>query len=133
LSIDYGKHVSDGQSHVFSLKFDPAEVEQALHIPLDRVTIESNTWYPGLFASTPAQVVCFPYAQHFVTDSYADSQSTIMNRSELEQQVNALGDLSQWSGFSAKPIKRQLLIGMLLSATLTTTALITLLIVFVYR
>lgn len=118
LSIDYGTNVSDGASHVFSLKFDPLEVEQALRIPLERVTVQSNSWYPGLFDPQPMHVVCFPYAQHFVTDSYA-SKGTILTRDELVTNVKELGDLSQFSGFSAKPIKRQLLIGMIFSAVLT--------------
>jgi len=119
LSIDYGTNVSDGRSHVFSLQFDPLEVEQALHIPLKHVTVEANSWYPGLFESQPAQVVCFPYAQHFVTDSY-ESKKTILNKTELVASVKELGDLSQFSGFSSKPIKRQLVIGMMASALITT-------------
>ncbi|MFA6474711.1 MAG: hypothetical protein WCV88_00745 [Patescibacteria group bacterium] len=119
LSIDYGTNVSDGKSNVFSLQFDPLEVEQALRIPLEHVTVETNSWYPGLFEPQPIQVVCFPYAQHFVTDSYV-SKSTILTKDELVANVKELDDLSQFSGFSAKPIKRQLFIGMMVSATITT-------------
>lgn len=119
LSIDYGTNVSDGKSNVFSLQFDPLEVEQALRIPLKHVTVEANSWYPGLFDAQPMQVICFPYAQHFVTDSYT-SKSTILTKTELVSNVKELGDLSRFSGFSAKPIKRQLFIGMLVSAAITT-------------
>lgn len=118
LSVDYGKELSDTQSQPFSLTFDPKEVQQALSIPAKTVLVEVNNWYPGLFTSMPTQVVCFPYAQHFVTDSYAPT-NIVTNKKELEKAVHLLGDLQHMSGFSAKPLKRQLLIGMVFSGVLT--------------
>lgn len=118
LSIDYGIRLSDGKSNVFSLQFDPLEVEQALRIPLEHVTVEENSWHPGLFEAEPTQVVCFPYAQHFVTNSYVNN-NLIFTKDELITNVKELGDLSAFSGFSAKPIKRQLFIGMIVSMTIS--------------
>lgn len=69
LSIGYGKNFSKEDAGIFSLKFDPLEVEKALKIPLDSLNMKINSWFPGLFKDTPSQLVCFPYAQHFISDS----------------------------------------------------------------
>jgi hypothetical protein len=78
-----------------------------------------------LFEPNPNKVVCFPYAQHFVTASFhGETPGTILDKAGLIAEVEKLGDLSGFTGFSAKPIKRQLLIGMSLSALFTTGLLI---------
>ncbi len=122
LSIDYGTNLTD-QAKPFALTFDPREVEQALRVPPQQVVIEANTWYPGLFESQPSQVVCFPYAQHFVTGSN-QTETTVRNRAELIAAANALGDLSQFKGFSAKPLKRQLVLGALMSSLVSTSLIL---------
>lgn len=133
LSVDYGEAASDGAADFFSLQFNPDEVEQALDIPLAAATLEANTWYPGLFEPNPNTVVCFPYAQHFVTASFHGAESdTILDKNALIAAVEKLGDLSGFTGFSAKPIKRQLVIGMILSALFTTGLLIYSIILTVY-
>ncbi len=125
LSVDYGEAASDGMADFFSLQFNPDEVEQALEIPVQSAAVEVNSWYPGLFAPTPNKVVCFPYAQHFVTASFHGIASdAIADKQALIAEVEKLGDLSGFTGFSAKPIKRQLVIGMALSALFTTGLLI---------
>ena len=125
LSVDYGEAASDGTADFFSLQFNPDEVERALEIPVQSAVVEVNSWYPGLFESTPNKVVCFPYAQHFVTASFHGAASdAILDKQALIAEVEKLGDLSGFTGFSAKPIKRQLVIGMSLSALLTSSLLI---------
>lgn len=86
LSIGYGRALSDNSSDVFALKFDPGEVEQAFQIPLESLDMSVNSWYPGLFSQEPVQLACFPYAQHFLSDSPGQF-SKIMNRDELVQAV----------------------------------------------
>ncbi len=75
LSIGYGRNLSENGADIFSLKFEPCEVEKALRIPADSLNMVSNTWYPGLFKKEPSQIVCFPYAQHFVSDSPGHSSN----------------------------------------------------------
>jgi hypothetical protein len=122
LSIDYGTLLSNGKNNNFSLTFDPQEVTQALCIPPEQVTVTKNNWHPGLFAAQPTKIVCFPYAQHFVTNSYADDQlnQTVSNQADLINAVNELGDFSTIKLFSAKPMTKQLLIGITVSNTISS-------------
>lgn len=43
LSIGYGKIMSKNEADLFSLKFNPLEMEQALKMPEDSINIETNT------------------------------------------------------------------------------------------
>lgn len=70
LSVDYGGRLMDAQSIPFGLIFDPGEMERALDVPLDAVSIATNTFGAGFLADEPFEVACFPYAQHFLTTSY---------------------------------------------------------------
>ncbi|MGX6962854.1 hypothetical protein [Vagococcus xieshaowenii] len=69
LSIGYGKELSHNSPDVFSLKFDPKEVEQALKIPKNNYTIDVNNWYSDMLNTEPKHVLVFPYAQHMLSDS----------------------------------------------------------------
>ena len=111
LSIGYGKNVSDGDSSVFSLKFDPKEFEQALLIDNSDLDIQLNSWFPGLFEDEPSVVACFPYAQHFLSDS-PGFHSQLKNEDELNKEVAKI-DFSKIKVFSTKSFKKFLLIGAL--------------------
>lgn len=123
LSVDYGVNLRDDATVAFGLTFKPDEVSQALRLPLKAVTVEENNWHSGLFATKPTQVVCFPYAQHFVTDSYPQAIQ-IENKSALAKAVKELGDLRGLKGFSATLLKRQLLIGWIISTTISAAILV---------
>jgi len=125
LSIGYGRNLSDNGADILALKFEPGEVEKALKIPTASLHIETNTWYPGLFANEPSQVVCFPYAQHFISDSPGHS-SVIRNKSELTAAVETI-DFSKIKVFSTKSFKIMFLASAISSFTITLT-LVTLLI-----
>ena len=88
LSVDYGGRLMDADSVPFGLIFDPGEMEQALHIPLDAVEVETNTFGAGFLRSAPFEVACFPYAQHFLTTSYPQA-SPIHDQQALEEAVRA--------------------------------------------
>lgn len=122
LSIGYGRTLSQNQADIFSLKFDPSEVEQALNVPLTDVHITTNSWYPGLFEQTPAHAVCFPYAQHFVSDSPGYT-SQLKNKQDLLEADEAI-DFDKAGNFSPPPFQRMLIINSIVS-----TAIIVLLIV----
>lgn len=89
LSVDYGGRLLDPDSVPFGLVFDPGEVAQALHIPLDAVTLESNTFGDGLLAGEPFEACCFPLAQHYRTTNFPAS-SPIRNREDLERAVQEM-------------------------------------------
>lgn len=122
LSIGYGKEASTGSADIFSLKFDPDEVDKALRIPVENVTFEVNNWMPGLFANTPSEVVCFPYAQHFVSDSPGYS-SNLKNEQELVEQSSKL-DFDNMKVFSTATFKTMIMVGSMISIISTTILLI---------
>lgn len=69
LSVAYGQTISQDSTNTFGLIFNPAEMTQALNIPLENLTLEENTWYSELINTLPDKILCFPYAQHFLADS----------------------------------------------------------------
>lgn len=117
LSIGYGRNLSDNGADIFALKFEPGEVEKALKIPASSLHLESNTWYPDLFEKDPSQIVCFPYAQHYISDSPGHS-STIKNKNELISAINEI-DFNSIKVFSTKSFKIMFLVGMVVSFTIT--------------
>lgn len=131
LSVDYGIAFSNGLDEPFSLTFDPAEVETALNIPLEDVVIKHHTLFTGLIDKQPSKVVCFPYAQHFISDS-PGNHTPIKNEEELVAAYLRLGDLTQLKGFSAASIRKQFFVGMALSALISTSLLIFLILHFYF-
>ncbi len=89
LSVDYGGRLMDAESVPFGLIFDPGEMAQALHLPLEAVTIERNTFGAGVLAAEPFEVACYPYAQHFLTTSYPRA-SPIQDQEGLETAVREI-------------------------------------------
>jgi len=122
LSIGYGRNLSNNGADIFSLKFEPCEVEKALCIPASSFKLESNTWYPGLFRDAPSQVVCFPYAQHFVSDSPGHS-SNLKNEEELVDAIKSI-DFDKITVFSTKSFKVMFLVGVLVSLATSVTLLL---------
>lgn len=120
LSIDYGKEFTNGTDDPFSVIFDPAEVEEALDIPLKAAVITKNSLFSGMIQKAPSKIVCFPYSQHFASDS-PGNQTQIKNKKELVRAYNKLGDLSQFEAFSGDVIRKQIMIGGGISATISTS------------
>lgn len=119
LSIGYGRNLSDNGADIFALKFEPGEVEKALKIPASSLHIEQNNWYHGLFEESPSQIVCFPYAQHYISDSPGHS-SNIKNRDELLTAVDAI-DFKKIKVFSTKSFKIMFLVSAAISFVITAT------------
>lgn len=121
LSVGYGKELSGQDSSVFSLKFEPCEVEKALEIDPNKVKIIHNDWYKDILADKPSKVACFPYAQHFISDSPGYS-SNLQNEDELIAAINKV-DFSKIKVFSTKSLKNMFIFGSIFSF-LTTTFLL---------
>ena len=68
LSVDYGGDLQQ-DTKPFSLIFDPKEMSQAMKIPLEDISLCSNTFGLGALDPKPFEIACFPYAQHFITTS----------------------------------------------------------------
>jgi hypothetical protein len=90
LSVDYGGELQQC-TKPFSLVFDPQEMANALKIPLDDISICTNTFGAGALDTKPFEVACFPYAQHFVTSSVPTATS-MKTASDLEIAVNEISD-----------------------------------------
>ncbi len=86
LSVSYGtKLATSGET--FSLLFDTRELEYALEI--DNVIIDANDWFESVIELEPSKIVCFPYAQHFVSDS-PGSESEVTDVSSMRQTLNEI-------------------------------------------
>ncbi|NTW62069.1 hypothetical protein HGB25_01500 [Candidatus Saccharibacteria bacterium] len=123
LSVGYGKDLAIRNDSVFSLKFEPCEVEKALEISRDDLVLESNTWLDGMLFEQPEKIVCFPYSQHFISDSPGAS-SKIKNEQELVESIKAI-DFANTKVLSVKYLKYMFIFGSLLSL-ITTITLVTL-------
>ena len=116
LSIGYGRDISETNGDIFSLKFDPLEVKNALQIPLESLNIQINSWFPGLFKKNPTQIACFPYAQHFISDSPGYS-SNLKNKDDLMSAVNKV-DFNNIKVFSTKSFKIMFIVNSILSSVI---------------
>jgi hypothetical protein len=93
LSVDYGGELQQC-TKPFSLIFDPGEMATALKLPLDAISLCTNTFGGGMLNPVPFEAACFPYAQHFVTTSFPTA-TTMRTAEDLEKAVTELsGTLS---------------------------------------
>lgn len=122
LSIGYGNELANGDVGIFSLKFFPSEVEKGLDIPLGNLKLISNTWYPNLFHETPSEVLCFPYAQHFLSDS-PDFSSNLRNEKDLMDSINKL-DFENMKTISAETFKNMFILSSLVSLVVTVVLIV---------
>lgn len=88
LSVDYGGELQQC-TKPFSLIFDPGEMARALKLPLDGISLCTNTFGAGLLDPMPFEAACFPYAQHFVTTS-TPTATTMRTAEDLEAAVTEL-------------------------------------------
>ena len=116
-SIGHCKHLTDRNEHPFAVIFNPAEVEQALDIPIKDINISTNTLFPGLAEEEPCKVLCFPFAQHYIADS-PGRQTKMKDENELISNYNNLGDPGTIRTFSANTIKNLLFVGIGISSVL---------------
>lgn len=127
LSVAYGKKLSD-DGDVFSLKFDPREMNEALEIELKDLNIIENNWYREHLSSDPTSLVCFPYAQHFASDSPGHF-SSLKNEKELVDSINEI-DFDKTEVYSAENFEK-LIIMMPMILTFIIVILIVLIIVLI--
>jgi hypothetical protein len=90
LSVDYGGELQQC-TKPFSLVFDPSEMVQALKIPINDISLCTNTFGEGLLDPMPFEVACFPYAQHFVTTS-VPTATYMRTGKDLEKAVNEINN-----------------------------------------
>lgn len=125
LSIVYGPMKSKEKSQPFSLMFNPDEFKEALSIPCKNLQLMSNSWFKDLLEDEPSQLVCFPYAQHFLSDSPGRFSSVSVE--ELDQMVEEM-DFDAINVFSTETFKKQFLLGGLFSALINILLIILLIV-----
>ena len=72
-SIAYGEELSHDSGDLFSLTFLPREMQTAWTIPNKDIKIADISCYPEIFGAKVAGAVCFPFAQHMLSDRPGDS------------------------------------------------------------
>lgn len=90
LSVDYGGELQQS-TKPFSLVFDPGEMAQALKLPLDDISLCTNTFGRGMLDPQPFEAAVFPYAQHFITTSFPTGTS-LRTAEDLENAVRELSE-----------------------------------------
>lgn len=90
LSVDYGGELQ-ASTKPFSLIFDPGEMERALKLPLDDISLCANTFGEGFLDPAPFEAAVFPYAQHFVTTSFPTATS-MRTAEDLERAVGEINE-----------------------------------------
>ncbi len=90
LSVDYGGELQQC-TKPFSLVFDPGEMGRALKLPIEDISLCTNTFGGGMLDPVPFEAACFPYAQHFVTTS-VPTATTMRTAEDLEAAVNELNE-----------------------------------------
>ncbi len=90
LSVDYGGELQQC-TKPFSLVFDPREMTRALKVPLEAISLCTNTFGKGMLDPVPFEAACFPYAQHFVTTS-VPTATTMRTAEDLEKAVTELNN-----------------------------------------
>ncbi len=90
LSVDYGSDLQQ-ITKPFSLVFDPKEMAQALKIPLNDISLCTNTFDEGALNPMPFEVACFSYVQHFVTTS-VPTATAMRTAEDLEKAVNEINN-----------------------------------------
>lgn len=90
LSVDYGGDLQQS-TKPFSLIFDPGLMEQALKLPLDDISLCTNTFGRGVVDAKPFEAAVFPFAQHFITTTYPTA-TKMRTAEDLERAVNEMND-----------------------------------------
>ena len=90
LSVDYGGELQQC-TKPFSLVFDPGEMQQALKLPLEDISLCTNTFGGSVLDPAPLEAACFPYAQHFLTTSFPTG-SALRTAEDLERAVAAMSE-----------------------------------------
>lgn len=88
-SIAYGTRLSPDDASVFSLTFPQSEMSRAWEIPADDLHLTHLEWEGPLLCDQPERIVCFPYAQHLLSDSPGTS-SAYASVEELDRAVERI-------------------------------------------
>jgi hypothetical protein len=130
LSVGYGREISKNSPAAFAMKFDPREVENACRVDVNKINSIKNTWYPGLFKDQVDEVLYFPFAQHYLSDS-PGNYSEHDNVDEMIAEYRNL-DLDSIPPYSAEALRKMVKFG-LISNSVFITILLLIILVLLFR
>ncbi|MBD3195761.1 MAG: hypothetical protein GF317_11935, partial [Candidatus Lokiarchaeota archaeon] len=106
LIVDYGGEVKSDFSEPFSLIFDTRMVKEAVNIPLEHVSIKSNSYLGSIIDPfKPVNALIFPYSQHFVIKQDLKKYG-IKNQKDLDLQINSFLDRNGFKVMAGDDIKK---------------------------
>jgi hypothetical protein len=106
-SIGHSKRFADGEDRPFAVIFDPAEVHEALEVPLEDIEIRQNTLFPGLAETEPCKALCFPFAQHYIADS-PGCFTSVTDRDDMIRHYTREAESDDLKTFSGRTILVQI-------------------------
>ena len=110
-SIAHSRELAGNEDSPFTVIFDPAEVDEALDIPVEDVSIDVNNLFPGFAEPELDKVACFPFAQHYIADSPGLS-THVKDRADMIRRYNGISGLKGMKTFTTRNIRRLLYIGL---------------------
>ena len=99
-SIAYSKELGGDDGDLFSLTFLPDEMKEAWDIPLKDVKVAEVKAFPEIFKGKLRKAVCFPFAQHMLSDS--PGTSTHYGSKETLKAAAEKVDFSKLKSFGEK-------------------------------
>lgn len=88
-SIAHGRLTGEADGDLFSLTFLPEEMKQAWEIPVKDVLEAKVAAFPEVFGGELDKAVCFPFAQHMLSDS-PSTRTHYGNEVELRKAAEAV-------------------------------------------
>ncbi len=125
-SIAHSKQIAGDREDPFAVIFDPAEVGQALDIPVQDVLITENTLFPGLAEESLSKVACFPFAQHYIADS-PGCRTYVKNPDDMVAAYKRIAKMPGLKTFSTKTIRKLFFFGTVFFPALSMILLLILL------
>ncbi len=133
LDVDYGGRLKDPDSSPFSLIFDPVLMQEAVEIPLDKVSIAQNTLMPSIIdGAQPSAAALFPYTQHFVIRQDLNGQE-LTDSKDLLAQVDVFMERHGFKTMKGDDIKKPLFRSMMFSSLINAAVIATLLILLLLK
>ncbi len=89
-------------------------MKKGYRIPFNQININQNTWLKGLFDTKLDEVVYFPYAQHYLSDS-PGYYSKIKNIEDMNKRYTNL-DLDKIPDYSAESHRKLIKGGLIINS-----------------
>jgi len=109
-SVAHSKELMDKDDDPFAVIFDPAEVDEALELPVEDFKISLQSMVPDFAEPELCQTACFPYTQHYIADS-PGCRTFVKSPEDMVEIYNEISRRTDLKTFSAKGIKHQFFFG----------------------